>query len=166
MGDKAFDQAYNCQAAVGEQEQIIMACEVTNNANDRQRVEPMVKKMKEAAQETPERLSADSSYYSEANAKQLKDPGIGDYICPGKEKHGEVVVSVRGRIPQDMSYGDRVRKKLSTKQGRATYVLCKNIVKPVFRQMKYGRGLRQFLLRGFDKVDGECGLCCVLRIIS
>jgi len=160
MGDKAFDQAYNCQAAVDEQKQIIVACEVTNDANDKQRVEPMVKKMKEATQETPKRLSADSGYYSETNVRHLREEGIDDYICPGKEKHGETVVSVRGRIPQDMSYGDRVRRKLRTKQGRATYALRKQIVEPVFGQMKYGRGLRQFLLRGFDKVDGEWSLWC------
>ncbi len=161
MGNKAFDQAYNCQAAVDEKKQIIVACEATNAPNDKQLVEPMVKKIKETVQRTPKRLSADSGYYSEENVKHLRAEGIDDYICPNKEKHGAALPPVRGRIPKDMSFGDRVRRKLRTKPGRATYGLRKQIVEPVFGQMKYGRGLHQFLLRGVEKVDGEWTLWCM-----
>lgn len=62
-----------------------------------------------------------------------------------------------------MSFGDRVRRKLGTKQGRATYELRKQIFEPVFGQMKYGRGFRQVLLRGLDKVDGEWSLWCTMH---
>lgn len=33
-------------------------------------------------------------------------------------------------------------------------------VEPVFGQIKQGRGLRQFLLRGLEKVNGEWSLIC------
>jgi len=161
MGNKAFDQAYNCQAAVDEKNQIIVACEATNSPNDKQLLEPMVKKIKETVRKTPKRLSADSGYYSEENVKHLRAEGIDDYICPDKEKHGTALRPVRGRIPKDVAFGDRVRRKLRTKSGRATYKLRKQIVEPVFGQMKYGRGLHQFLLRGVVKVDGEWTLWCM-----
>ena len=33
-------------------------------------------------------------------------------------------------------------------------------VEPVFGQIKQGRGFRQFLLRGLEKVQGEWSLIC------
>ena len=61
----------------------------------------------------------------------------------------------RGRIPADLSARDRMRRKLQTKRGRQRYGLRKETVEPVFGQIKQGRGFRQFLLRGLDKVNGE-----------
>jgi hypothetical protein len=86
--------------------------------------------------------------------------GIDDYICPDRLKHGETPPKVRGRPPKDLSFADRVRRKLWTKQGRSTYKLRKQIAEPVFGQMKGVRGLRQFLLRGVEKVKGEWSLWC------
>ena len=39
---KAFEQCYNAQAAVDEEAQIIVAAEVTQEANDKRQVAPMV----------------------------------------------------------------------------------------------------------------------------
>jgi len=54
-----------------------------------------------------------------------------------------------------------MRRKLRTKAGRATYGKRKGIVEPVFGQMKFGRGLRQFLLRGLEYVALEWDLWCI-----
>ena len=70
-----------------------------------------------------------------------------------------------GRIPKDLSFIDRVRRKLRTQKGRVTYGLRKQIVEPVFGQMKHVRELRQFLLRGIEKVDGEWTLWCLTHNI-
>jgi hypothetical protein len=43
---------------------------------------------------------------------------------------------------------------------RSRYRLRKQTVEPVFGQIKHARGLRQFLLRGLDKVRGEWALLC------
>ena len=40
------------------------------------------------------------------------------------------------------------------------YALRMATVEPVFGQIKQGRGSRQFLLRGLQKVDGEWSLIC------
>jgi hypothetical protein len=46
-------------------------------------------------------------------------------------------------------------RKLRSKKGSAIYAQRKAIVEPVNGQIKKGRRLRQFLLRGLEKVDGE-----------
>ena len=53
-----------------------------------------------------------------------------------------------------------MRRKLQTKRGRQRYALRMATVEPVFGQIKAGRGFRQFLLRGLDKVQGEWSLIC------
>jgi len=160
MSDGAFDQAYNCQAAVDSKAQIIVARQATDAPNDKQQVEPMVEQIKENTQAKPKRLSADSGFYSEDSVRYLRGKQIDDYVCPDRLKHGEPKPPVRGRIPRDLSFIDRIRRKLLTKKGRLIYGKRKEIVEPVFGQMKQARGLRQFLLRGLEKVDGEWSLWC------
>jgi len=158
MGSKAFDQAYNCQAAVDDEAQVIVAGQATNASNDKQQVAPMVEQIKTNLEQMPTKLSADSGYYSEDNVRYVRGEAIDDYICPNRLKHGEPSPPVQGRIPKALSFIDRIRRKLLTKKGRVTYGLRKQIVEPVFGQMKQCRGLRQFLLRGLDKVNGEWSL--------
>ena len=54
-------------------------------------------------------------------------------------------------------------RKLSTKRGRARYTLRQTTVEPTFGQIKEGRGLRQFLLRGLEKVPGLWHLECLVH---
>ena len=160
MGNKSFDQAYNCQAAVDSNAQIIVARKATNASNDKQQLEPMTEQIEENLKAKPKKLSADAGYYSQDNVTYLRREQIDDYICPNRLKHGAAKPQVRGRPPKDISFIDRIRRKLLTKKGRVTYGLRKQIVEPVFGQMKHGRGLRQFLLRGLEKTDAEWSLWC------
>jgi hypothetical protein len=160
MNHGGFDQAYNCQAAVDSEAQVIVACDATAQSNDKKQLEPLVKQIETNLGALPKKASADSGYYSEDNVKAIRALGIDDYICPDRLKHGEVAPKVRGRPPKALSFIDRVRRKLWTKAGRATYTLRKQIVEPVFGQMKGARGLRQFSLRGVEKVRGEWSLWC------
>lgn len=43
---------------------------------------------------------------------------------------------------------------------RSRYRLRKQVVEPVFGQIKQARGFRQFLLRGLSQVAGEWSLLC------
>jgi hypothetical protein len=55
---------------------------------------------------------------------------------------------------QDMA--DKLRK-----QGRTSpYRLRKQVVEPVFGQIKQARGFRQFLLRGLSNVRAEWAIIC------
>ena len=53
-----------------------------------------------------------------------------------------------------------MRDKLKRAGWRSRYRLRKQVVEPVFGQIKQARGFRQFLLRGFDKVKAEWALIC------
>ena len=48
-----------------------------------------------------------------------------------------------------------MKHQLTTQSGRALYALRKQTVEPVFGIIKQVMGLRQFSLRGLDKVTGE-----------
>jgi hypothetical protein len=51
--------------------------------------------------------------------------------------------------------GSRMARKLRSKKGSKIYAQCKVTVEPVSGQIKECRGLRRFLLRGLEKVNGE-----------
>jgi hypothetical protein len=52
-------------------------------------------------------------------------------------------------------------RKLRTKKGKALYKRRKFTPEPVFGHIKHGRGMRQFLTRGLDSVQGEWKLVCI-----
>ena len=160
---KSFEQAYNCQAAVDEQSQIIVATNVTQQTNDKQQVEPMVETIKENTGGCkPKKLSADTGYFSESNIAYLESEAIDSYVATGRYKHGDPpALSPRGRIPKDLTKKERMARKLRTKKGRETYSKRKEIVEPVFGQIKEVRGFRRFSLRGLGNVMSEWDLICL-----
>jgi transposase len=158
----SFEQCYNAQAAVDEEHQVIVAAAVTQSPNDKEQLEPMVKEMrKNLGKKLPKKLTADAGYYSEDNVKVLGDKRIDGYIAVDRMKHGEVPPPIRGRPPKEMSVKERMRRKLLTKRGRSAYAKRKGVVEPVFGQIKGARGLRQFLLRGIEKVSAEWDMWCL-----
>lgn len=160
---KSFEQCYNCQAAVDEAHQVILAPRVTQYANDKRQVKPVIEKLKSNLDgATPKQVSADSDYYSQDNVTYLAGQQIDAYVATGRWKHTDrVPPAPRGRIPKDATVKERMARKLRTIKGRNTYSKRKEIVEPVFGQIKQVRGFRQFLLRGYDKVSAEWELICL-----
>ena len=109
----------------------------------------------------PREVSADAGYYSAKAVDELYALGVDPFVAPEQTRHGRVVPPApRGRIPSHLSPRDRMRRKLQTKRGRQRYALRMQTVEPVSGQIKQGRGFRQFLLRGLEKVNGEWSLIC------
>jgi len=160
---KSFEQSYNCQAAVDDKAQVIVATNVTQQANDKRQMEPMLEKLKEnTGDRKPKKLSADSGYFSEDNVIDLQGEGIDAYIATGRQKHGEKPLAApRGCIPASATVKERLSRKLRTIKGRCTYSKRKQVVEPVFGQIKQARGFRQFLFRGLEKVGAEWDLICL-----
>ena len=159
---KSFEQSYNCQAAVDDQAQVIVAAPVTQKANDKQQVTPLIEQMKTNLGEAkPRVVSADAGYFSEDNVKYLENEQIEPYVATGRQKHGAVEpVAPRGRIPSGAAIQERIARKLRTKKGKQQYSKSKGTVEPVFGQIKEVRGLRRFLLRGLEGVQAEWSLIC------
>ena len=175
--NKGFDYCYNGQAVVDEEQQVIVAADVTSAANDKQQATPLGQQTKDNLQAAgieppaPEDgsepvipLSADTGYFSENNVSDLESQGYDPYIATGRQKHNQPASSnTDGDDPpgDDATAKERMTRKLQTASGRARYAKRKHIVEPVFGQMKQARGFRQFLLRGLNKVRGEWKLVCL-----
>ena len=147
-GGKDFLQAYNCQAVVDSAHQVIVAARATNQTSDKQQAAAMMEETIDNVGAVPREVSADAGYYSAKAVGELYALGVDPFVAP------------RGRIPSHLSPRDRMRRKLQTRRGRQRYALRMQTVEPVFGQIKQGRGFRQFLLRGLEKVNGEWSLIC------
>jgi len=161
-GSDAFVQGYNTQVAVEPTLQLIVGQRVTQAANDKQQMVPLIEVVQEQSGQKPEEVLADSGYCSEENLKYLAKRRMEGFVATEKKKHGERNEPCkRGPLPKGASRIERMKRKLQTKVGAAVYASRKYIVEPVFGQIKQARGFRQFLLRGLEKVRGEWALVCM-----
>ena len=148
-GDQ-FIQGYNAQAAVDSHRQVIVAQTLTNTGNDMHQMVPLLKQIRANLKRQTKEVSADSGYCSELNLKALSRHHIRGYVATRlHRKHRKV-----GRWVQ------RMKQRLAQGARRSRYRLRKQIVEPVFGQIKQARGFRQFLLRGKERVAGEWSLLC------
>jgi transposase len=178
---KSFTQAYNAQAAVDSHAQIIVAAALTQEANDKKQLLPMLEQVEQNLGRKPEQASADAGYFSEAAVTDEKVAGIELLVPPDRQKHGKgsepenVIADIETKAaaqPQSQSAGESMppparsaaetmRDKLRTTAGRAVYKMRKAVVEPVFGQIKQVRGLRGFSMRGREKVSAEWQIMCL-----
>ncbi len=158
---KAFVQAYNGQAAVDADHQIVVACDLTNQAADSPHLSDMIEAIKENTGKKPEELSADAGYFSSDNIEMVEQQGIDAYIPPDRQRHGKEPTAPSCLDPAKQSAADRQRAKLLTPLGRKIYGRRKETVEPVFGQIKSARNFRGFLLRGLAKAKSEWTLACL-----
>jgi transposase len=154
-----FEQAYNAQAVVDADSQVIIAESLTNAGNDKQQVMPLAELIERNLGRVPKELSADNGYCSEENLEELERLGIRGYLATGRQKHGtNSATGQRAAAP-----GSRVEamsRRLKRGGHRSRYRLRKQTVEPVFGQIKGARSFRQFHLRGLAQVAEEWRLIC------
>jgi transposase len=161
-GPDGFLQGYNAQIAVEPVLQLIVGQAVTQAANDKQQLLPMLAAVEQQAGQKPPQVLADSGYTSDASLQGVAQAKIDAYLAVARDKHDQRPGPCpRGPLPNGATRTERMRRKLQTKAGRAIYAARKAIVEPVFGQIKQARGFRQFLLRGLEKVQGEWALVCM-----
>jgi transposase len=174
QSNKGFDYSYNAQAVVDGAGQIIASAEVTNAANDKQQAVPMARATLEnlsaagierpkGADGTPTPIpnTADSGYFSEGAVGELEALGMDPHVAIDRQKHHEGIPAATPEAAAEASAKDKMRQKLGSAAGKALYAARKQIVEPVFGQIKSARGIRRFLLRGLEKVAGEWQLICL-----
>jgi transposase len=165
-GPDGFVQAYNAQIVVEPELQLIVGQAVTQQANDKKQFVPMIDKVEQQAGQKVRQVLVDSGYCSEDNIRRAAGRNIDLYAATGKQKHNRLeTVSPRGRIAKSATLVERMKRKLRTRAGRSIYALRKTIVEPVFGQIKQAQGFRQFLLRGYEKVQSEWALVCTTHNI-
>ena len=159
---KDYVQAYNAQAAVDSQAQVIVAQSLSNSATDVQQLAPTLQQIKQNTGRQAQEFSADAGYCSEGNLAVLARHHVQSYIATGRQRHHETSAAGRRRVGE----GTRVaamRTKLTRAGRRSRYRLRKSVVEPVFGQIKQARGFRQFMLRGLAKARGEWSLICTVH---
>jgi len=169
--NKGWEYCGNAQVSVDAAHQIIVACDVTAEANDKQQAAPMAQRtmahLRQAGIATPtdatgaaQKIPAtyDSGYYSEAAAIAVEQGGFEPYMATGRQRHR----APEAEVPEPpVTATERMAAKVQTPEGRALYARRKVIVEPVFGQIKEARGFRRFLLRGLDHIRGEWRLVCL-----
>ena len=158
----SFVQGYNAQIAVDSASQVIVAAEVTQETNDKKQLLPMIALIAANLEQKPEKVSADTGYFSEANVTDESVKDVDLYVATGRDKHGDAVETSSDPPPPGASPKEAMREKLRTEAGRTVYKMRKAIVEPVFGQIKEQRGFRRFSLRGKENVSCEWKLVCAV----
>ena len=153
---EGFQQCYNAQVAVEGQNQMIVATEVSSNANDQGRMVPLVDEVEATHGERPETVLADAGYCNEDDLQVLEARGVDGYVALGREGKHEIRVNA-AKHPAKA----RMAEKLATEAGRAQYAQRKWLSEAPNGWIKEVLGFRRFSLRGLNKVRGEWDLVCL-----
>ena len=159
-GGKDFQQSYNCQAVVDNAHQVILAARATCQPSDKGQAVAMVEEAIGNVGATPKEVSADAGYYSAQEVEELYALGVDPFVAPDRTRHGRgVATGAPGpHTRATCRPGTGCAGSCGPSGGRQRYGLRKETVEPVFGQIKQGRGFRQFLLRGLEKVNREWSL--------
>ena len=150
----AFVQGYNVQAAVNEQ-QIVLAAEITNSSTDFSQLGPMVSATideleRAGIDQTPEAVAADAGYWNEHHMDEVvAHEHIPVLLAPDKGGRG---------TPRKTWTGGRyewMRTVLNSEHGRQCYRKRRQTVEPLFGNTKHNKGVSRFLRRGRVKVRAE-----------
>ncbi len=160
-----FIQGYNGQAAVDGAHQIIVAQTLTNSSSDQAQLAPLLDAIRANLGRNPDEVSADAGYCSAANLRTLRRRRIEGYVATGRQKHGTRSATTK-KPSKPGSLVARMTTRLKRAGYRSRYRLRKQVVEPVFGQIKQARGFRQFLLRGIDKVKAEWALICIAHNLA
>jgi transposase len=163
---EGWQLGYTAEIAVS-QDHLIVAQRVTQNASDNASLLPLVDEASRQCRGKPQRVSADTGFFSLQNLHGLQEREIDGYI-PDANLSYELKGKGRGRaqgIGKSKHLRDpehrRMRRKLRDPAGRRIYGQRKAIVEPVFGVLKQQRGLRQFRLRGLHRVGIEFTLAAI-----
>jgi transposase len=156
-----FHYAYNAQAVVDEEAQVILAVSVTQAAGDVGELFSMAGRMVDnlaaaGIEGEPGVVLADAGYCSDDNLEKADSSEHDWLIATGRLKHAERVPEApRGPIPKDATPRERMARRLRTKAGRTDYARRKAIVEPAFGQVKVRQHAGHLRLRGLAGATGE-----------
>jgi transposase len=167
--NKGWEYSGNAQVVVDDACQIVVACDVVTDTNDKQQAVPMaqqalanleaadIERPRDAAGRVQKIISLqDSGYFSAQAVSGLEALDLDPYLATERHKH-----HAPAEAPVAATAQEAMRAKLRTARGRAVYGLRKGVVEPVFGQIKGARGFRRFSLRGLEKIRGEWRLVCL-----
>lgn len=158
----AFIAGYNGQIAVDAAHQIIVAHRLVTNPADFAALVPLVDQIKTNLGRKAREVSGDTGFTTEANLAALAQRRVNAFLSPGRIRHGDTDPTA-GRILKRKPLMQAMADKLRRAGRRSRYRLRKQVVEPVFGQIKQARSFRQFLLRGLQKVRAEWAMLCTVH---
>jgi transposase len=158
-----FEQCYNAQAVVAADSLLVVATGVTQAANDKQQLQPMLNQVAALPDELGDvqTMLADSGYFSAVNVAACAAAQIEPLIAIGRQPHYPPLaerLAPAPTAPENPTPVEAMAHRLRTPDGKRLYALRKQTPEPVFGIIKSVLGFRQFLLRGLDRVRGEWSL--------
>jgi transposase len=154
-----FIAGYNGQVAVDQAHQVIIAQRLATNPADYGALIPLVDQAMTDLGRKLKEVSGDSGFATEANIQAMFERHIEAYLAPGRSSHKDAHAGGARRL-KNKPLMMAMARKLKRGGRRSRYRLRKQVVEPVFGQIKQARGFRQFLLRGLDSVRGEWAMIC------
>jgi transposase len=148
-----FVLGYTGTLAVSE-DYLIVAQQVSPQPTDNQLLVPMVDAVERECGERPQRVSADSGFFSTDNLQAMEERKIDGYVPDSNLARW---LNRGGRIKQRAVHPaqQRMRRKLRDPAGGMIYARRKAIVEPVNGVLKEQRGMRRFRMKGLRKVAVE-----------
>src|SRR5206468_1331669 len=141
QSNKSFEYSGNAQVVVDDAAQIIVACDVVIQTNDKQQAVPMAEKalanLEAAGIQRPvdgqgfvQKIVSveDTGYFSAAAVAGLLEMGLDPYIATERQKHhGSLPTAEATPAPAGATPQEKMRAKLRTALGRAVYGLRKGV---------------------------------------
>lgn len=119
--------SYNVQVAVDASSGVIVGCDATDSTNDNQQLEPMVNKVTEEQGTGPEKVDADSGYYSNDSVDELESRNI-DTCIPSSQTAGKLHKSSSTKpmdnkkyTPDDFIYDKELDKYICPRGNRLSH---------------------------------------------
>jgi transposase len=145
-------QGYNAQLAVNDQ-QLIVAAEVTTDAPDFGHLDPMVRatqrELRAVDVNEPAIVVADAGYWHQRQIDAVVSNGIQVLVRPDSGLRKDARPGWTGGLY------DFMRRVLATPEGRALYRQRQITIEPVFGQLKFNRQIRRFQRRGRSACRSE-----------
>jgi len=161
--NKAFEQNYNPQAVVDNENGILIGARVSQSGNDFGELLANVESIPEELG-LPDQLLADSGYGSGEEVLALEAQGVDMYVCMGREAEQlRRAYEFRPDPPKGSpepkaQWRVEMKAKLATEEGRKIYGERFHSGEVVFGIIKHVLGFRQFSMRGIEKVVSEWDL--------
>jgi hypothetical protein len=148
-------QGYNAQA-VAASGQIIVAADITQQANDSTQLEPMIRQALETltaagCQDRIGTVLADAGYWNNPHIVALGSDGM-QVIVPTRAAGR---TKARKLSPKQGPQAERIDRLLETPDGKALYSRRQHMIETVFANTKFNRAIRRFHRRGLSACRAE-----------
>jgi transposase len=155
-----YVQGYNVQIAVDCSSQVIVACDVVQDGNDKHQLARMFSQVRENLGRLPEKLLADAGYFSTKEIDSIDGTEL--FVATKSRKKAGIeeflpIIELGGRPTTKQA----MELRLGTNEGRAVYRQRGQTVEPVNGQLKDRGGMREFKLRGLEGTMLEALLICL-----